>query len=300
MFDRVKLIKRLSVLSFITVCLTYLVIGVGAFTRLSHAGLGCPDWPGCYGYLVVPKDKSTLQNINLNYSATPIHVKKAQTEMGHRYLAGLLGVLMISVAVLCVMTARTAGFEYLIFASLLFLLLIYQVFLGMWTVTLKLSPWIVMQHLLVGMTILSLLWLIYLCSRQTHHAVAKINFTRTFRLLAAFSLIMLVLQVILGVWTSSHYVGLLYAGVSAVHRWGALIVGCALFSLFLSIQIQYRSDRVLSKISWYLLFFLCVQILLGALNVIFQLPLFLAIAHNLIASMILLIMVTINYYINCG
>ncbi|OGT44100.1 MAG: hypothetical protein A3F13_01220 [Gammaproteobacteria bacterium RIFCSPHIGHO2_12_FULL_40_19] len=297
MFRSIKL-RRLSILSFITLCLAFLVIGVGAFTRLSQAGLGCPDWPGCYGHLIVPKDKTTLQRIDLNYPHAPISVKKAQIEMGHRYLAGLLGILILSVVVTCMLTARTSGFEYIVFAALLFMLLIYQVFLGLWTVTFKLSPFIVMQHLLVGMTILALLWLIYLYSRPLQ--TATINVSRLFRFLAAVGFILLIVQVILGAWTSSHYVGLLYAGLSAVHRWGALVVGCALFSLFLMIQTHYRSHLLLKKTSWYLLIFLCVQILLGALNVIFQLPLFLAIAHNLIASMILLIMVTINYTINCG
>ncbi len=279
MFHRAKSTKYLSTLSFIAACLTFIVIGLGAFTRLSNAGLGCPDWPGCYGHLIASQQSA----------AQPINLYKAQVEMVHRYFAGTLGAFVIVIALLCAITSR-----YFLSISL-FALIVYQVLLGMWTVTLKLSPAIVMQHLLAGMTILSLLWLIYLNTRSRVIENVNTAFTKTFRTFALFGLILLFLQIVLGAWTSSHYAGLLYDGLSAAHRWGGVIVGCVLFSLFLSIQIQYQTHLHLRKISWYLLFFLGVQICLGLINILFQLPLWIAIAHNLTAATLLLIMVTINY-----
>lgn len=305
MFGQAKLLHWLATLSFIGVCLTYLVIGVGVFTRLSNAGLGCPDWPACYGHLVVPKHTAIINQINAQYPNAPFAAEKAKIEMAHRYIAGLLGVFIIVIAFLCAFSARQLGFRFTTFSLALFVLLIYQVLLGMWTVTLKLSPPFVMQHLMVALIILSLLWLINLNTRAksmtTMEKISSIIFQpkiKKIRWLAAITLIFLFLQIILGAWTSSHYMGLIYSGFSAVHRWGALVVGCMLLFLFLSIQMDKSSHQHIKKISRWLLFFLCVQVMLGGANVIFQLPLFIAIAHNLIAATLLLIMVTINYQLS--
>lgn len=123
-----KLLLTTSVLAFIVVIL-------GAYTRLTDAGLGCPDWPGCYGKILAP-DKDTL----------------AWTEMIHRYIAGSLGLLILYIA----LKLRTWP------AFLVLGLVFFQGALGMWTVTLLLYPAVVMGHLLGGFAILSLLWYQYL------------------------------------------------------------------------------------------------------------------------------------------
>jgi cytochrome c oxidase assembly protein subunit 15 len=266
------------------------VIGVGAFTRLSDAGLGCPDWPACYGQWFVKKPSV----------ASHINIQKAQTEMGHRYLAGVLGVLIMMVAILCAMIASSAGFRFLIFSLGLFLLLMYQVLLGMLTVTLKLSPIIVAQHLLVGMFLLSLLWLIYLNARKinaTKIQLAPFTQSKKLNTFAIICFLLLILQIVMGAWVSGHDAGLIYHGVSAVHRWGALVIGVAFLALFLGIKKVYPSHYALKNTAHLLLVFLLFQVILGAVNVIFVLPLFVAIAHNLVAATLLLIMTTINYYL---
>jgi len=131
-------------LACFTTLLAFGVIVFGAYTRLTDAGLGCPDWPGCYGHWVV--------------STTTLQPEKAWTEMIHRYLAGSLGIMILMLALLAI-RAR------LILPFLLLILVIFQALLGMWTVTLKLLPPVVLAHLLGGMTTLALLWWLVLVLR---------------------------------------------------------------------------------------------------------------------------------------
>jgi heme a synthase len=132
--------RFLRVLVAATAALTFVVIVVGAYVRLSDAGLGCPDWPGCYGH-PMPKD-----------IADGDALAKAWKEMGHRYLAGGLGILILLVAVLAWKTRRLQWLATGIVALVLF-----QATLGKWTVTMLLKPAIVTAHLMGGMAILSLL-----------------------------------------------------------------------------------------------------------------------------------------------
>jgi len=267
--------------TLLAVFLTYCVIGIGAFTRLSNAGLGCPDWPACYGKLIVSQPTVGAQ----------INIQKAQIEMGHRYIAGALGAVILLVAVLTAMISSDKGRQFLVYSIGLIALLIYQVLLGMWTVTLKLSPFIVMQHLFVGLAILSLLCLIYLSLREKKIAPPRVFVGKKLVAFAWICFLLLFLQIILGGWTSSHYAGLLYQGISAIHRWSALVVSAAFLCLFFCIRMQS---------TYYLLALLCVQILLGALNVIFQLPLSIAVAHNLTAAAMMLMMVTIIFNLHAS
>ena len=77
-----------------------LVIVLGAFVRLSDAGLGCPDWPGCYGQLDVPQDAEELARANAAFPDRPVDVAKAWIEMIHRYAAATLGLLILAIGAL--------------------------------------------------------------------------------------------------------------------------------------------------------------------------------------------------------
>src|SRR6185436_8225547 len=120
--------------------LAFVVVVVGAYVRLSDAGLGCPDWPLCYGQ-PVPSDIADRDAL-----------AKAWKEMGHRYLAGTLGALILALTFWSWKTRRSRWL-----ASSILALVLFQATLGAWTVTMLLKPAIVTAHLLGGMTILGAL-----------------------------------------------------------------------------------------------------------------------------------------------
>ena len=147
-------------LAAFTALLAFCVILVGAYVRLSDAGLGCPDWPGCYGELVVPASAEQISQENDNY-ARPLHKAKAWKEMIHRYLAGSLGLAILLLTVMAWLN-RKHDKQPLLLPTLLLMLVIFQAALGMWTVTLLVKPAIVTAHLLGGFATFVLLLLLAL------------------------------------------------------------------------------------------------------------------------------------------
>ena len=144
---------RLTVAAFV---LAMGVVGLGAFTRLVDAGLGCPDWPGCYGHLLWPNEEHEIQAANRAFPDMPVIDGKAWPEMVHRYFAGTLGLLILAMAIIALRQRNTPGYPFR--QSLLMLVLvIWQALFGMWTVTLKLWPQIVTLHLMGGFTTFVLL-----------------------------------------------------------------------------------------------------------------------------------------------
>src|SRR3990167_2942120 len=146
--------------------LAFIVIGLGAYTRLTDAGLSCPDWPVCYGYITAPHTPMQIKNAAQLYPATPINTTKAWTEMIHRYLAGAESLLIIFLILTAPRQLRASPCTLNGIRLALVLLLGSQVVLGMLTVTLKLTPVIVLGHLLTGLTLISFLWWLFLASRQ--------------------------------------------------------------------------------------------------------------------------------------
>ena len=143
-------------LLLVTMLLAFVVIVLGAYTRLSDAGLGCPDWPGCYGVLLgVPDSATDIEEANTNFSR-PVEVDKAWKEMIHRYFAGTLGILVFIVAII-LFRKDQYGDRHVFLGIVIANLLIFQALLGMWTVTLQLKPIVVVGHLLGGFALFSLL-----------------------------------------------------------------------------------------------------------------------------------------------
>ena len=134
--------------------LALVVVILGAYTRLSDAGLGCPDWPGCYGHLGVPDESHEIERANTAYPERPVEAHKAWKEMVHRYFAGTLGLLILGLTVLAIANHRHAR-QPVLLPVLLLALVTFQAMLGMWTVTLQLKPLVVMGHLLGGFATLS-------------------------------------------------------------------------------------------------------------------------------------------------
>ena len=189
-------------LAGIATVLAFCVVVLGAYVRLSDAGLGCPDWPGCYGKLLVPQAQAAIDAANQAYPDRPLEQHKAWKEMIHRYLASFLG-LVIIVIVLLTWRERRRGVS-LQLPYWLLVLVILQGLLGMWTVTLLVKPAIVLLHLVGGFATLSLLWWLYLSTGRRDSP----NVSRGLGRVAIIGLLFLCVQILLGGWTSTNYAAL--------------------------------------------------------------------------------------------
>ena len=307
--------------------LAVVVVMLGAYTRLTHAGLGCPDWPGCYGFLGVPMSEHKQTLAEARFPEAPVEVAKGWYEMVHRYFAGALGLVILGLAVQALRRRGEPG-QPLKLPLFLLALVCLQAAFGMWTVTLKLWPQVVTAHLLGGFATLSLLFLLTL--RLSGRAALMPNLSARLRSLAALALLLVVGQVALGGWVSSNYaavacvdlptchgewwpamdfangfhltqhIGPNYLGgqldsdartaIHMSHRLGALLLTLVL--LLLAWRLRANG---LPRLAGLLLLALALQIGLGISNVAFHLPLLVAVAHNLGGAILLLTLVLINY-----
>jgi cytochrome c oxidase assembly protein subunit 15 len=185
------------------------VIALGAYTRLVDAGLGCPDWPGCYGHFTVPLSALAQRLIQLQYPAAHLVAYKAAAEMVHRYFVGGLSMLIV-VLISVIFANKTFRTTWNVSLALgLVLLLGYQIMLGQWTVTLQLLPIIVSQHLIGGFLIFALLWLLYLNSSYRHTGKNLAPRDKNFLLpWAVIAFVVVLLQIALGAWVSTNYASL--------------------------------------------------------------------------------------------
>ena len=302
----------------IALVLATFVVMLGAYVRLSDAGLGCPDWPGCYGHMVVPEHGQIAAAGE--FAGKPVHAAKAWKEMVHRYCAATLGLLILAIAVLGWRHRRVR--RPWVEMGLVGVVTL-QGALGMWTVTLLLKPVIVSAHLLGGMATLALLlWLALPAPR-----------TPDFRHLRWAGLLVLALvigQIALGGWTSSNYAALAcgdfpscqgswwpeadfrhafqfrrelgmtaegdflplpaLAAIHWSHRLGAMLV--ALVAGLLARACLQRP--ALRPYGIALSVVLALQLVLGVGNVLLGLPLPLAVAHNGGAALLLATVVALN------
>src|SRR5688572_30561733 len=197
MTPRLTLFRRLALAG---VLLAFVVVVLGAWVRLSAAGLGCPDWPGCYGHFSVDDAARNVDTINEAFPHRPFEYHKAIKEMVHRYFASGLGLLILVLAGLAIRN-REDPQQPVALPIALVALVIFQGLLGMWTVTLLLKPLIVVLHLIGGLSTLSLL--AWLAMRPPQ--VVERSSDGGLRKLATLGLAMLALQIVLGGWTSSNY-----------------------------------------------------------------------------------------------
>lgn len=313
----------------VSLILTLFVIILGAYTRLTDSGLGCPDWPGCYGHIVVPKTDSAISQAEAAFPERPLESRKAWIEMIHRYFAGALGLFILTIFVVALKNRQQSGPLKLPFVILL--LVVFQAALGMWTVTMNLLPVVVMGHLLGGFSILSLLFLLYL-RLDPYRIPGGDPRVRQFGKYALLGLVILVAQIALGGWTSANYAALActelpicegnwyeklnFSGAFSVpeadnyefgahpydermtmhivHRIGALITFVYLCWLAIRLYTAAISDRIKNQ-AVLMTVLLGVQIALGVSNVVFSLPIAVAVAHNAVAALLLLSLILINY-----
>lgn len=253
-------ILSLRAVALLTTALTLVLVGLGAYVRLTDAGLGCPDWPGCYGKLTPMHAESEIADAAAIAPAGPVSTPKAWKEMTHRYLASIVGAMIVSIVVATFRARRRerAGMSRpdLAIGMPLFLLgfVILQGLFGKWTVTLLLKPAIVTLHLLGGMGILaSLTWL---SCRFMHLPVARRPAeARALRPWAGLGLLILLAQIALGGWVSANYAALACIDFPTCHgQWVPQMDFAQAFQvrreLGLSIGGEPLSNAALNAIHW--------------------------------------------------
>jgi cytochrome c oxidase assembly protein subunit 15 len=316
-------------LVLISIILAMVVIVLGAYARLTDAGLGCPDWPGCYGHLSFSKTTENIEVAQQAFPERPFEEHKAWNEMIHRYFASALGFIIL---VIFVSSLFRRSFNKPIKLPLFLVFLVcFQGALGMWTVTLNLMPAVVMGHLLGGFTVLSCLFLLYL--RLTPYRIPGGDpRLRHYAKYALLGIVILTGQIALGGWTSANYAALActelpicegawyerldFAGafsipvaenyefgahdydermtMHVVHRIGALVT--FLYLCWLGIRLYAAASSSLIKtLSILMILVLGVQIILGVSNVVFSLPIIVAVMHNAVAACLLLVLVALSY-----
>jgi cytochrome c oxidase assembly protein subunit 15 len=196
----------IRLLASLALGLCFVIVVLGAYVRLSDAGLGCPDWPGCYGHLT-PSGAEHDQSL---IASAVVQGGKAWREMLHRYAVGTLGLILVLIGTLAILWRRQTPVSIPYALGLLGLIVVQAVF-GMLTVTWRLNPLIVTTHLLLGMTTLAAIWWLVLNLARRQNRVWK-NVVPLFadviqraRAMAMIGLIVLACQIALGGWTSSNY-----------------------------------------------------------------------------------------------
>jgi cytochrome c oxidase assembly protein subunit 15 len=308
--------------------LCVIVVVLGAYVRLSDAGLGCPDWPGCYGHLVLPGDSATRATAQSVFPERELEAGKAWREMIHRYAATTLGFAIVLAALFALLNRRSAR-QPVVLPLLVLAVVIFQGLLGMWTVTLLLKPLIVMGHLLGGLTTLGLLiWLLLEERRRNADRQAR---RAPWPVVAG--LLVLIGQIALGGWTSSNYAALacpdvptcqgqwwpeqaefaegfvLWRGLGInyefgildapsrvaihfTHRLGAILTLAVLVSV--ALWVRRRSPvQAVRNATTLVLAIVVLQVSIGVGIVWFGMPLPLATSHNGVAALLLLAVINL-------
>jgi heme a synthase len=236
------------------VLLCFAVVVLGAYVRLTAAGLGCPDWPGCYGH-ATPLGAEHSAAAQAGYPGRPLVAGKAWREMIHRYAAGTLGLLIVAIAALA-LTVRAARPLNPALALVLLATVIVQALLGMLTVTWQLKPLVVTLHLLFGMTTLGLLWWLMLSLPVSSWGAASLesagrarrggaHATNTARGLALLGLVALAVQIALGGWTSSNYAAIACPDFpTCQHAWWPASDFRDAFVLWRGLDIDYQGGAL--------------------------------------------------------
>ena len=325
------MIKPLYRLTLTALVVTAVVIMLGAYTRLTDAGLGCPDWPGCYGFLTVPTQAEHVAQAELAFPERPVEAHKAWNEMIHRYFAGSLGLLILGIFLLSMKAKQAMGLPTVLLVTVCF-----QAVLGMWTVTMNLQPLVVMGHLLGGFTTFSLLLLMALRLRRqlkpSWIPSLSVVVDKPMLRLLKLSVVVLVLQIALGGWTASNYAAVACIQlpvcedgwqqkfnlaqaltvptghadyeygvfpfearmtIHILHRMGAAVTTLVLMLLLWRLWRTGQSGNQQMAMGVGLL--LIAQVGLGISNVMLQIPLAIAVAHNFVAAGLLLSLLACTY-----
>lgn len=323
----------LTRLAVFGVLLAFCVVMLGAWTRLSDAGLGCPDWPTCYGSITVPLSDAAIARAHELYPAQPFVAAKAWPEMIHRHFAKAIGLVCLGLMLIALTGMRRESGLPVKHTVFLFFLVCLQGAFGAWTVTMKLFPPVVTGHLLLGFTTLTTLFLLALRSSRAFTPTRTPIAARLLPL-AVLAIVVLAAQIALGGWTASNYAATVctglpvcqsgwqqvlnfpeafaihtYAGttyefaphldpaakvtIHVVHRLGAMVATATL--LLLALLLWRLSVQRYQWFARIVLTLLVVQVGLGISNIVFHLPLAVAVAHNVVALVLMQVLVAIMF-----
>jgi len=318
-------------LIWITLFLTFDLIMFGAFTRLTDSGLGCPDWPGCYGHADPIKAHADISAAEAAMPTGPVTVVKAWIEMLHRYFAMGIGVLIVAMMLISwrrwLQSKRTDSRFSPAFPTFLFGFVCLQGAFGAWTVTMKLHPLIVTIHLLLGMGLLALLaWYGSRQSNPPHTSGAPSSLRKP----AVLATLLLAIQIGLGGWVSTNYAALActdfplcnglffppmdfnhgftlwrdlgmtargdylpFDALTAIH-WTHRTFAFIVFAIVAWVAFVAMRTPALHKTARWILILIVSQLLVGIATIFLQLPLLLAVMHNGIAALLLLLLIILN------
>jgi len=319
-------------LVWVTLFLTFDLIMFGAFTRLTDSGLGCPDWPGCYGHANPIQAHADISAAEAALPTGPVTVVKAWIEMIHRYFAMAIGVLIVAMMIISwrrwLQSRRTQSKFSPVFPTYLFAFVCLQGAFGAWTVTMNLQPIIVTIHLLLGMALLALLAWFGAC--QNNHP-AMPESAASLRTPAVLATVLLAIQIGLGGWVSTNYAALActdfplcngmflppmdfangftlwrdlgmtahgeylpFDALTAIH-WTHRTFAFVVFAMIAWVALRAIRSASLNKTARWLLILIMLQLLIGIATIFLQLPLLLAVLHNGIAALLLLLLVILNH-----
>lgn len=316
-------------LAWVTAFLTFDLVLFGAFTRLTDSGLGCPDWPGCYGHSNPLSAGERIRAAETALPSGPVTMTKAWIEMLHRYFAMAVGLLIIVLAIAAWRRHGEPGGRSPWLATLALAAVCVQGAFGALTVTMKLQPAIVTTHLLGGVGLLALL--VWLALREGPRPVVDAR-ARAYRPLAAFATLLLLVQIALGGWVSTNYAVLacpdfplchgrlappgmdFAAGFSVWRELGLTADGAPIpFQALVAIHWVHRSFAYVvlafvGLLAWrlwsiggvalparLLAALLVLQFMTGMSNVVLNWPLLLAVMHNGGAAALFALLVALNF-----
>jgi heme a synthase len=316
---------RLAALTALTLFLTFDLIVFGSFTRLSDSGLGCPDWPGCYGKASPLGAHADIQAAQTAMPTGPVTFSKAWIEMIHRYLAMTVGVLIMVMAAVSWLERRRLPHSPW-WATLTLVWVVVQGLFGKYTVTLKLYPAIVTLHLLGGLLLLAMLAVQHEAFRDRALSLGAGS-----RRLVMAALAALGLQIALGGWVSTNYAVLActdfprcngqwlppmdfangftvlrelgqtasgsflpfeaLVAVHMVHRWFAVVAAAVV--VWLALRLLRDADAAVRRYGWGLIALLVAQLASGLSNVVLGWPLAAALAHSAGAAAFVLVLTSL-------
>jgi heme a synthase len=312
--------------------LAVIVISLGAYTRLSDSGLGCPDWPGCYGFISVPSESHELLRAQEQFPNAVVEPTKAWIEMIHRYFAAILGLLIVAIFIMAIRNGKSLPIKHTLLLCCLVLL---QGLLGMLTVTMQLQPFVVMGHLMGGFTITALLYLLYLRVNSSQLGNRPVTPISSYIKSSSYIVLgVLISQIALGGWVAANYAAPHCTGlpicdnielfsteslfnlplgesnyefgvlpfetrlsIHMLHRIWAVVTSIVIISYCWGL-LKNNADKRLSSAARTVLLTLATQLIVGMLIVHFQFPILLTLFHNLMAAMLLLSLIKVCYLVH--